>query len=145
MTRLYLAGPLFCRAEREYNEQLRKEMAAAGYELLLPQDNSAAIDAARMPDPDYRRETAMRVFAADLELLSQADALLFNLDGRVPDEGACVELGWASARKIPCFGLKTDVRTAEYGSDNLMIAGALAGRTAGSLTELIVLLRAAGL
>ena len=35
------------------------------------------------------------------------------LDGRIPDEGACVELGIAYANGKRCYGVKTDARSVE--------------------------------
>lgn len=49
-----------------------------------------------------------------------------NLDGRVPDEGACVELGIAYASGERCYGFKTDTRSVELGLDlNPMISGCM--------------------
>lgn len=46
------------------------------------------------------------------------------LDGRVPDEGACVELGIAYANNKRCYGLKSDSRSVELDMDlNPMITG----------------------
>jgi hypothetical protein len=49
---------------------------------------------------------------------SAADVFLLVLDGRVPDEGACVELGiayghkWLGKREKLLIGLHTDARAA---------------------------------
>ena len=146
MTRIYLAGPLFCKSERDYNLSLNDALASRGYELLLPQTNGLNINAEKMlTNPDYRDAAIMMVFQSDLEMLDSCDAVLFNLDGRVPDEGACVELGYAYAKGKECFGLKTDIRTAEFGTDNMMISGALKLRTASSVDELVSMLEEAGL
>ena len=56
-----------------------------------------------------------------------------------------MELGYAFARGKPCFGIKTDVRAAEYGIDNMMVVGALDGKIARSREELVSMLRDAGL
>ena len=46
------------------------------------------------------------------------------LDGRVPDEGACVELGMAYASGKRCYGIKSDARSVELDMDlNPMISG----------------------
>ena len=46
-----------------------------------------------------------------------------NLDGRVPDEGACVELGIAYANNKRCYGIKSDARSVELNLDlNPMIS-----------------------
>ena len=45
------------------------------------------------------------------------------LDGRVPDEGACVELGIGYANQKRCYGIKTDTRSIEIDLDlNPMIS-----------------------
>ena len=52
----------------------------------------------------------------------ESDIFLFILDGRVPDEGACVELGIAYTQRYiekkekRIVGLQTDVRAAFIGS-----------------------------
>lgn len=145
MSRIYLAGPLFCVAELEYNMSLKEYMAENGEELVLPQECGADIDPRMMGSPDYAFSKAKEVFGKDLGLLDSCDALVMNLDGRVPDEGACVELGYAFARGKPCFGIKTDVRAAEYGIGNMMVVGALGGKIARSREELVSMLRDAGL
>ncbi len=145
MTRFYLAGPLFCQSEKDYNMELRVAFAEQGYDLILPQDNPTDIDSSRMSDPEYAAKISKEVYSKDLALLDSCDALVFNLDGRVPDEGACVELGYSLAKGKPCFGLKTDVRTAEYGIDNMMISGPLNGRIARNLPELFRMIKGAGL
>jgi nucleoside 2-deoxyribosyltransferase len=45
------------------------------------------------------------------------------LDGAQVDDGTAWELGWAHARGIPIFGLRTDRRTAQQPDEpvNLMI------------------------
>ena len=64
------------------------------------------------------------IFQKDLEEVMKADILFMILDGRVPDEGACVELGIAYANDKRCYGLKTDSRSVEKDLDlNPMISG----------------------
>ena len=146
MTRIYLAGPLFCQSERDYNIRLKDALSQAGYELILPQDNDFKINTAKMAaNQDYRDAATMMVFQADMEMLDSCDAVIFNMDGRVPDEGGCVEIGYAYAKGKECFGLKTDVRTAEFGTDNMMIGGVLKLRVAASISELIGFLKESGL
>ena len=52
------------------------------------------------------------------------DAVLFLFDGRVPDEGACFELGYCFAKGKRCIGYKTDARSFIDGFDNVMLCGA---------------------
>ncbi|HEY7347619.1 MAG TPA: nucleoside 2-deoxyribosyltransferase [Ktedonobacterales bacterium] len=128
---VYFAGPLFSVGERAFNEQLTRKIEALGYEVFLPQRDGAEHGA-----PPYDRMTgeewSQAVFQLDVERLLAADVLLFLLDGRVPDEGACVELGIAWGQqalllvKKLLIGLHTDRRGAFPGTKlNAMIQGAL--------------------
>ena len=66
--------------------------------------------------------------------------LIFIMDGRVPDEGACVEIGIAFALGIDCIGIKTDSRSFISGYDNPMITGALKNRVARDFDELSLMI-----
>ena len=84
-----------------------------------------------------------KIFELDRDQIHQADIFLFVLDGRVPDEGACVELGIAYGQKHflqqdkLLIGLLTDMRGAFLGGKlNAIINGAL-DRTMGDEEELI--------
>ena len=97
---IYLAGPLVSEAERRFNLELAHRLEAVGFEVFLPQRDGVERDRSRILD---------------------ADVLLFVLDGRVPDEGACVELGIAFCQKYLrngeklLVGLHTDTRAALIG------------------------------
>lgn len=69
-------------------------------------------------------EKTQMIFEKDLEHVLEADIVFMVLDGRVPDEGACVELGIAYANDKRCYGFKTDARSVEMDMDlNPMISG----------------------
>ena len=54
----------------------------------------------------------------------KSDIIFMVLDGRIPDEGACVELGIAYASGKRCYGIKNDARSVEKDMDlNSMISG----------------------
>jgi nucleoside 2-deoxyribosyltransferase len=71
------------------------------------------------------------------------DLFICILDGRVPDEGTCVELGMAYILGKVCIGYQTDSRRFALDFNNLMIEHALNGGLALSLDELSNLVRAA--
>ncbi|SMG28939.1 Nucleoside 2-deoxyribosyltransferase [Marivirga sericea] len=56
------------------------------------------------------------IFFTDIQQVLKCDIFLFVLDGRVPDEGACFELGIAYTQKFlsesskQILGLHTDIR-----------------------------------
>lgn len=128
---VYLAGPLFSEAERAFNAALAAQLEAAGLAVFLPQRDGVRAERppyAAMSRPERRRAT----FELDRAQIRACDVFLFVLDGRVPDEGACVELGLAYAdRKLGSrdrllIGLHTDSRAAFMGGKlNPMIAMAL--------------------
>lgn len=124
---IYFAGPLFNQAERAFNAQLATKLEVLGYTIFLPQR-----DGIEAFDPAYSHMTMderhQAIFALDREQIMAADTFLFILDGRVPDEGACVELGIAYAHKLLkkqdklLIGLHTDARAAFPGAKlNAMI------------------------
>lgn len=56
----------------------------------------------------------------------KSDILFILLDGRTPDEGACVELGIAYENGKRCYGIKSDARSIELDMDlNPMITSCL--------------------
>ena len=64
------------------------------------------------------------LFKLDCAHMDWCDTVLFIFDGRVPDEGACFELGYCYARGKRCIGYKTDNRSFIDGFDNVMLHGA---------------------
>ena len=121
--KVYFAGPMFNQAEKEYNLELAEVLEAYGYEVFLPQRDG--IEAALLEGKSEEEMTEM-IFKLDADEVQKADIIFMNLDGRVPDEGACVELGIAYGCGKRCYGFKTDTRTIELGMDlNPMIAGCM--------------------
>lgn len=129
--RVYFAGPLFSEAERAFNLHLAEKLEAKGYQVYLPQR-----DGVESKRPPYKKEPTdelqKTIFETDRDKVLQADIFLFVLDGRVPDEGACVELGLAYGQKHLLqqdkllIGLHTDMRGAfPDGKLNAMINSAL--------------------
>jgi nucleoside 2-deoxyribosyltransferase len=112
---IYFAAPLFCQAERAFNLQLTQELEERGFTVFLPQRDGVEIS-----KPPYNEmagdELRQTIFAVDRDKILEADVFLFVLDGRVPDEGACVELGIAYGQKHLLqrdkllVGLQTDMR-----------------------------------
>ena len=137
--RIYFAAPLFSQAEREFNSKAAGVLRENGFDVFLPQDYSGDI---AVPDTDEkRRRLLMQFFAKDIEAIEASDVLLIVLDGRVPDEGACFELGYAYASGKICVGLKTDSRVSEMGTDNAMIVGSLGDNIATDIDSLTTILK----
>ena len=121
--KVYFAGPLFNQAEKDYNLKMTKVLEDNGYEVFLPQRDG--IEAAQL-EGKSEDELIEMIFKLDESKVKEADIIFMNLDGRVPDEGACVELGIAFAAGKRCYGFKTDTRAAERALDlNPMISGCM--------------------
>lgn len=119
--KVYFAAPLFSQSEKDYNLQLTRILEAHGYEVFLPQRDGYL--AAELQGKTEEELTQM-IFEKDLSEVLKADIVFMVLDGRIPDEGACVELGIAYASGKRCYGVKTDARSVEINMDlNPMIAG----------------------
>ena len=131
MYKVYYAGPLFNEAEKDFNQKLAFKLKQEGFEVFLPQ-----IDGVESSNPKYanlsKEERRKSMFVMDRDKILEANIFLFILDGRVPDEGACVELGIAYYHKYSIFsdkmiiGLQTDKRAAFISAKlNPMIACSL--------------------
>jgi nucleoside 2-deoxyribosyltransferase len=120
---IYLAGPLFSATERQWNISLRNELN--GFcDIYLPQEDGALlVDLVKNGMPV--QEAKGTIFARDIEAIERCDILLLVMDGRIIDEGACFELGYAYSRGKICIGLKTDVRSLLSIGDNPMVECAL--------------------
>ena len=114
---IYFAAPLFCQAERAFNLQLTQALEKQGFKVFLPQRDG--IESHKSPYNEMTSDQICQaIFIADRDKILESDIYLFVLDGRVPDEGACVTLGIAYSQKVflkqdkLLVGLHTDLRGA---------------------------------
>ena len=125
----YFAAPLFCEAERRYNELLTEKLEALGFKVFLPQRDGIVQAAELAPSPpavaklaDAERARSAAIFTMDRDRILATDIFFYLLDGRIPDEGAAVALGIAYASKFAggkprhIVGLHTDSRAAFIGA-----------------------------
>jgi nucleoside 2-deoxyribosyltransferase len=111
--KIYLAGPLFTVAERDFNARLAAALRAAGHEVFVPQDI------------EQRAATARQIFEDDVAGVDWADVVLANMDGPDPDSGTCWECGYAFAKQKTIVAFRTDFRAADeagMGPFNLMLS-----------------------
>jgi len=119
---IYLAGPLFNKAEKQFNQKLTDKLETVEFEVFLPQRDGVTSN--KPPyDKMSREERRKAMFNLDKEKIIESEIFLFVLDGRVPDEGACVELGIAycqkelQGKKKLLVGLKTDSRAVQIATE----------------------------
>lgn len=140
--KIYFAGPLFSEAEKRFNLDLTERLESIGFDVFLPQRDGAEGDKPPYDkiSPDERRKA---IFELDRDKILEADIFLFILDGRVPDEGACVELGIAYAQKYLeqkrklLLGLHTDSRAAFLGSRLNPMVGVPVDRIVDNVDDLM--------
>jgi nucleoside 2-deoxyribosyltransferase len=128
---IYYAGPLFCQAELAFNASLTEKLEENGYSVFLPQRDGIEPTLDRYKDLS-ERELSKLIFDFDRNKILKADIFLMILDGRIPDEGACVELGIAHENKYLnnieklLIGFHTDMRSfAQQFRLNAMLYGPL--------------------
>jgi len=139
MTKIYIAGPLFSEAELEFNLQLDYFLTNLGYKTFLPQRDGyklADLLLKKIPISD----AIDIIFKKDVDEIKDSEIVVFIMDGRVPDEGACLEIGYAYALGKECIGIKTDSRALMNNLDNPLITGALNSRIARNFQEIRELL-----
>jgi len=113
---IYLAGALFSEAERRFNLELTHRLEVIGFDVFLPRRVERHWPPYDTMTPQERRHV---MFHLDKTRILDAD--VFVRDGRVPEEGACVELGIAYCRKYLqngenlLVGLHTDTGAALIG------------------------------
>jgi nucleoside 2-deoxyribosyltransferase len=137
MKKIYFAAPLFNEMELKRNEEYTNLLEQWGYEVYLPQREAGLSAQILKDEKNDKLETNKRIFNTDLQGIKNSDILIFFLDGRVPDEGACVELGIAYALGKKCIGYKTDDRNLDFtGDDNLFIEGCMDFKVMHNIIEL---------
>ena len=121
--RIYLAGPLFTPIEREFIEVIADKLERA-YTVYVPHRDGLLVEEQLIRGLN-QSEVYHAVYQRDINEIQKCDVLLAILDGRVPDEGVCVEIGYAKALGKRIIGLKTDVRSALPWGNNPMIDGCI--------------------
>lgn len=106
--RVYLAGPLFTLAERRFMAHLR-DLAGTlpGVTALWPGDFFVGHDLTAMG-----AGAKEHIFRGCLAGLGGCDLVVAVLDGPQVDDGTAWEVGYAFAKGIPAWGLRTDFRVA---------------------------------
>jgi nucleoside 2-deoxyribosyltransferase len=121
---IYIAGPLFNQMETERNQEIAELLEAEDFQTYLPQrDGGLFYDFRNQGFIDS--EIRNRIFLSDYDAILKCDIILCLLDGRVLDEGMCIELGIAYALKKTCIGFKTDYRCQDMFGNNIMLEGTL--------------------
>ena len=131
---VYCSGPLFCAEEIGVMSDIAEVLEEAGYGTFLPHRDGVeayVMNSVNNPftnlfifDP-IARFVYRATFALDIyQVIERCDYGVFNMNGRVPDEGVVVELAVAFASGMPLVLYKDDRRSLAGGWDNPMLSGA---------------------
>lgn len=142
--RIYCAGPLFTDKERQEMEELAQALEEAGYSTFLPQRDglelTKCVECLIEKGHAHGKASLLMsraIFALDVyQVLHGCDALVANLNGRVPDEGTVSEASMAWSRGKVVVGYKADSRTAFGGQDNPLVVGLFGFRLCTTIEEI---------
>ena len=113
---VYLAGPLFTQAEREWNRRLAHQLRSTlEWQVVLPQDFAP-------PNAADQAGRHAAIFRCCLDGIQAADVLVAVLDGPDVDSGTAFEVGYAHALGKPIVGIRTDYRKLQERGTNLMLS-----------------------
>jgi len=143
---VYVAGPLFSEAEREWLDTLAARLRAEGFDCFVPHENFSELN----------ELTPGEVFRVDSAGVRNATVLLAWLDDPVADDGTACEIGMfaelvagGDPRYRGIVGLVTDLRLQRRRGNvvgegmNLFVAGAIEanGRVCWSVDDAVDALR----
>ena len=128
---VYCAGPLFTQKEKEEMNELASALEEAGFKTFLPHRDGLELTTCSQNliekglDAEHVKDLVARaIFALDVyKVVVDCDAIVVNLNGRVPDEGAISEaaLAWCANKIV--IGYKADTRSVLMGKDNPLVSG----------------------
>jgi nucleoside 2-deoxyribosyltransferase len=141
--RVYCAGPLFNEAERQEMLQIAEVLRRSGFEPFVP--HADGMEFAKLEPFLSRRYDRKQlgqwlhsaIFALDTyQVVLGCGSLVFNMNGRVPDEGAVAEstMAWMLGKPIVIF--KEDARSAIVGRDNPLVVGPASFETVCGMDQL---------
>lgn len=94
---IYLAAPLFTKAEISFNQKIYRHIVNLGYKVFLPQE-------------ECKNKQDKEIYETCLLGLKSSSIVLAILDGADADSGTCWECGYAVAQNIPVIAVRTDFR-----------------------------------
>lgn len=148
LRRVYCAGPLFNQAEREEMCRLAALLQMHGFQTFLPHADGmefanvlpVLVRWGWMPQ-DAGRLLHQAIFAMDTyQVILGCGSLVFNFNGRVPDEGAVAEATMAWMLGKPMVIFKDDVRSMISGRDNPLVVGQTGFEIVDRLDRLVTVL-----
>lgn len=126
---VHISGPDYCPQEMGSASEIACLLEDSGYRTYLPSRDGIGghlSEAAVEPRGDSGKLQGLLEASFALEIfqvVERCDCLVFNMNGRVPDEGGLFETAVAFTAGKPIVIYKRDHRSVFNGSDNSMITG----------------------
>jgi len=131
---VYISGPMFSIGDKWEQDQIAAALESHGCKTYLPPRDGIEVGQlmALLNDPNISTDVAQMglaivrrcVFALDMyQLIERCTCAVFNVDGRVPDEGSVVETAAAYAAGKPIVTFKSTPISFIAGQDNPMVDG----------------------
>jgi nucleoside 2-deoxyribosyltransferase len=131
---VYCSGPMFSVGDKREQKAVATALESANYTTYLPQRDGIEVGKVMqlVSHPLLEGWIADKVmlvvrkwvFALDMfQLLQRCQSVVFNLDGRTPDDGSVVETAAAFTAGKPIVIYKTTPITMLAGADNPMVQG----------------------
>ncbi len=147
--KIYCAGPLFNQSERDEMTAIADVLVAADFDVYVPHRDGMEfrlvldVLTGRGWEPAIAGQFLHEaIFALDVfQVAVDCDAMVWNLNGRVPDEGAVSEAAMAWTLGKPLVAYRDDVRTMIAGRLNPLLAGLVDFTWAETLHEIVPALR----
>ncbi|MCH9653089.1 MAG: nucleoside 2-deoxyribosyltransferase [Planctomycetes bacterium] len=129
--RVYCAGPLFNRSEREEMTAIADLLTETGYSVYLPHRDGMEFRLVLeiLVERNWDTPTAAQflheaIFSLDVyQLVVECEAMVWNLNGRTPDEGAVSEAAMTWMLGKPLIAYQDDVRSLIQGRMNPLLVG----------------------
>jgi nucleoside 2-deoxyribosyltransferase len=142
--RVYCAGPLFNASERAEMTEIADTLVEAGYDVYLPHRDGMefrlvleVLVQRNWPPAVAAHFLHAAIFALDVyQAAIVCDAMVWNLNGRTPDEGAVSEAAMAWTLGKPLVAYKDDVRSLIAGRVNPLLVGLVDFDTVDNITHI---------
>jgi len=116
-------------------------LCAAGYRVFLPHRDGMefrlvldVFTRRGRPENEAGRMLHEAIFALDVyQLVAECEAMVWNMNGRTPDEGAVSEAAIAWTLGKPLIGYRDDARSLIAGRNNPLMAGLIEFETIASI------------
>lgn len=141
---VYCAGPLFNQSERDEMTAISEVLVQNGHSVYLPHRDGMEFRLVREELIERGWDATIAgqflheaIFALDIYQLAIAcDAMVWNQNGRVPDEGAVSEAAIAWTLGKPLIAYHDDVRSMVAGRMNPLLAGLVDFTTVTTIAEI---------